>query len=182
MKAIRPFADADNAAPYAVRYAPYDAALPEVFDELERLVRDAAGPVRLEHVGSTSVPGLGGRNALDVAMPTAGDAQPAVQRALYGLGFQDSPFPHYLPLLVGRLELRESSYPVLLYLVAPGSDVLRDWLAFRDHLRVHVEDAITYDAIKRRIALGGIEGEAYQAAKEPFLTSLVAKIRTAGDV
>ena len=51
-----------------VQYAEYDARYPVVFDRLRALVESAAPGYQLEHVGSTSVPGLGGRPIIDTAL------------------------------------------------------------------------------------------------------------------
>lgn len=177
MKPILSFTDATQGADYTVGYHAYDPALAAAFEEVKRLVRDAVGPVTVEHVGSTSIPRVGGRNALDIVIPIKEDEQSTVRQALYELGFQDSPFPHYLPLLVGRLAYQNKEYPILLYVVSPQSSVYQDWLTFRDHMRSHPVEAQAYDAVKRQaIAAGKVDGEEYQEAKNPFLTSMSAKL------
>lgn len=177
MKPIQPLVNSNDDAPYTVQYHPYDATLATAFEEVKRLVRGVAGPIQVEHIGSTSIPGLGGRNVLDVAIPLTEEAQPAARQAMYKLGFQDSPFPHYLPLLVGRLLCRNTSYPILLYLISPQSSVYQNWLKFRDHMRSHPEDVRAYDAIKQNVtAPGDIAGEQYQEAKNPFLASMADKL------
>lgn len=175
---IEPFASDRDGPTYEVRYEPWNAALPAVFDALSTLIRGVAGPIAIEHVGSTAVPGLGGRNVLDVAIPVGEDALPGLRQAMHDLGFQDSPFPHYLPLLVGRFSSNGGSHPVLLYLVAEESDVYRNWLAFRNHLLANPDAARAYDAVKRDV-LGehGLEGERYQEAKTPFIASLSTRLR-----
>lgn len=177
MKPIQPFVASNDDSAYTVQYQAYDPRLPTVFADLKSLVQAQVGSVTVEHVGSTSIPGVGGRNALDVAVAVEDSERPAILEALHRLGFQDSPFPHYLPLLVGRLPSRGSSYSILLYVISPQSHVYRDWLAFRDYMRTHPADALAYDAVKQRAILDGeIEGERYQTAKAPFLTSISAKL------
>lgn len=177
MQPIQPFAASDDVPAYTVQYHEYDARLPAVFEDLKRLLQDAVGPVTIEHVGSTSIPGVGGRNALDVAVVVEDNEQPAIREAMHQLGFQNSPFPHYLPLMVGQLSSRSSSFAILLYVISPHSQVYRDWLTFREHMRTHPADAQAYDLVKRRaIRNGEVEGERYQQAKAPFLASLSAKL------
>jgi GrpB-like predicted nucleotidyltransferase (UPF0157 family) len=175
MRPILPF-ETDGESGYVVRYKPYDAEFPVVFAELKRLIQGAAGPVTVEHVGSTSVPGVGGRGAIDVAVPIHEAEQQNVHAAMLRLGFQDSPFPHYLPLLVGRFNWRGVEYPVLLYLLPPESPVYEGWLKFRAHMRASAADATAYDAVKRQaIGTGSVDGERYQAAKTPFVESVATK-------
>ena len=164
--------------PYVVQYHEYDPQLPSVFEKLKRLIESATGASGIEHVGSSSIPGVGGRNVLDVAMPVAQEDQHKVKQALLGLGFEDAPFPHYLPLLVGQLTHKGNAYPILLYVVAPEAPVLKDWIEFRDHMRAHTEAARAYDATKRdAVANGKVIGDDYQDAKTPFIVGIVEQLR-----
>lgn len=178
MKQIQSMKAATDDAPYVVEYHAYDPGLPEAFEKIKRLIRTAAGAVRVEHIGSSSIPGVGGRNALDIALPVAEPQQPAIRRDLYELGFADAPFPHYLPLLVGQIVHETKSYPILLYVVSPESPALADWLAFRDYMRAHPDDARAYCSAKQEaVAKSKAGGEDYQDAKNPFLASISAKLR-----
>jgi GrpB-like predicted nucleotidyltransferase (UPF0157 family) len=183
MKPVHSMKTASGDAPYLVQYHPYDPRLPDVFAKVKDLVQAAAGPVSVEHVGSSSIPGLGGRNALDIAVPATKAQQTGVKSKLYEIGFEDSPFPHFLPLLVGEIIHEGTSYQILLYVVSPDSTVLADWLKFRDHMRTHPEDAQAYAAVKQEaIAKGKSEGDDYQEAKNPFLLDLSAKLKLRHEV
>jgi len=162
-------------------YQPYDADLPLVFDELAAFLRDQMSGARVEHVGSSSVPGLGGRNVLDVVV-TAPEAEHELLRTrLVGLGFQPSPFRHFLPLLVASVSRQEKSFSVLLYVLTPESDMYHGWIAFRDHMRAHPEDAAAYERIKRAaITEGNGDMESYQRAKTPFVVAIANQITKSG--
>ncbi len=178
MQPVLKFREAEEDREYLVDYQPYDPALPEVFRQVKQLVQKAAGAVVVEHIGSSSIPGMGGRNVLDVAVPVDAEEIPCIRRKLCTLGFQESPFPHYLPLLVGRIDYHEKRYPILLYLLPSESGVYQDWIAFRDYMRTHPETARAYDEVKQRaVAEGETGGEDYQKAKTPFLESISKEIR-----
>jgi len=177
MKPIQSMRSVTDDTPYVVQYHAYDPRLPGVFERVKLLIQSAAGPIRVEHIGSSSIPGVGGRNVLDIAIPAAEAKQPEIRRALYELGFEDSPFPHYLPLLVGEVAHESNAYQLLLYLVAPESSVFGAWLKFRDYMRAHSDEARAYDATKREaIAKGQVKGDDYQRAKDPFLAAISAKL------
>lgn len=177
MKPIQNLQNATDGAPYVVQYHEYDPQLPFVFDSVKRLIHSVTD-ASAEHIGSSSIPKVGGRNVLDIALPVGEDSQPKVKEALYNLGFEDSPFPHYLPLLVGQLTYENKNYQVLLYVVAPDSIVLKDWIEFRDYMRGHSEEAQAYDNTKREaIARGHVIGDDYQEAKTPFINTVVEKLR-----
>lgn len=173
---LRAFGEASG----VTSYQPYDPALPEVFAEIRTLILRLLPTVRVEHVGSTSVPGLGGRNVIDLAVLAPEEDHSTVRSSLQQSGFEPSPFPHYLPLLVTTAVSSGRSYPVLAYVVTPTSDVYAGWASFRDHMRTHPDDARDYDKVKQEvIAQGHTDGEAYQAAKTPFILGVVDKTQGA---
>jgi GrpB-like predicted nucleotidyltransferase (UPF0157 family) len=177
VKQIQSTRSVTDDTPYVVQYHAYDPRLPGVFEKVKLLIQSAAGPIPVEHIGSSSIPGIGGRNVLDIAIPAAEAKQPEIRRELYELGFEDSPFPHYLPLLVGEVAYESKNYQILLYVVAPESSVFGAWLEFRDYMRGHSEEARAYDATKREaIAKGRVKGDDYQRAKDPFLSAISAKL------
>ena len=177
MKPIQSLQSATDNTPYVVQYHEYDPQLPFVFESVRRLIQSATGE-SVEHVGSSSIPEVGGRNVLDIALPVMEDNQSKAKEALYNLGFEDSPFPHYLPLLVGQIAYESKNYQILLYVAAPKSSVLRDWIEFRDYMRSHPEEAQSYDAAKREaIASGQVAGDDYQEAKTPFINTIAEKLR-----
>ena len=177
MKPIQSMRSVADDTPYVVQYHMYDPQLPGVFEKIKLLIQSAAGPIQVEHIGSSSIPGVGGRNVLDIAIPAAEAKQLEIKRALYELGFEDSPFPHYLPLLVGEVAYESKTYQILLYVVMPKSSVFEAWLKFRDYMRGHPEEACAYDATKRdAIATGRVKGDDYQRAKDPFLSAISAKL------
>ena len=180
MKPIQSMKTATEDAPYVVEYHTYDSRLPNVFEQIKRMIQATAGPVLVEHVGSSSIPGVGGRNLLDIAVPAPESQHADIRKAMYALGFEDSAFPHYLPLLVGQLAHESTNYQILLYVVSPESPVLAGWLRFRDHMRSHSEDAQAYCTAKQEaVASGKAEGRDYQEAKNPFLTVISAKLQSA---
>jgi GrpB-like predicted nucleotidyltransferase (UPF0157 family) len=157
----------------------YDPSWPQRFERLRAtvwpVVADLA--VAIEHVGSTSVPGLAAKPVidLDVVVRSRADVPTAVGR-LTTLGYD-----HLGDLgIVGREAFRppEGSPPHNLYVCRHDSPSLANHLALRDHLRVHPELAHGYGALKKRLAQAfphDIDG--YVAAKTDFI---VAVLRAAG--
>ena len=168
-----------DASSAKAQYHPYDIDLPLVFEEMAAFLRDRMpAAYGIEHVGSSSVAGLGGRNVLDVVVVAPETDHEPLRTRLVGLGFQPSPFRHFLPLLVASVRGRGKSFPVLLYVMTPESDVCREWIAFRDHMRSHPEDAAEYDRIKRAAIADGQDDQGqYQHAKTPFLLAIVNQIK-----
>ncbi|MGH9935076.1 MAG: GrpB family protein [Blastocatellia bacterium] len=131
----------------------YDPAWPEVFQQLRLKVWPVVGDFALsvEHVGSTSVPGLAAKPIIDMSVVVSSEAEVrlAVKR-LATLGY----------LHRGNLgiEGREAFHPPAglpahhLYVCPQGSLGLQNQLAVRDYLRAHREMAQAYGELKKRLA------------------------------
>lgn len=94
------------------------------------------------------------------------------------MGFEDSPFPHYLPLLVASTTFEEKEYFILLYVVSSDNETYKNWISFRNHMRTHPDDAKEYDNTKKQVINEGYtRGDLYQNAKAPFIQKISAKIK-----
>lgn len=177
MKPILPMHVDSDKKNYVVEYHPYDPAYPAVFARIRDLIQAEAGPVRVEHVGSSAIPGVGGRKVLDIAIPAPEAEHATLSAVLSKLGFEAAPFPHYLPVQIGCIENSGQIYQILVYIVSPDEPVLKGWLAYRNYLRSHPEEAEAYGQVKREVlAAGHTNGETYQQAKTPFIVELNQRI------
>ena len=161
----------------------YDPTYPQAFGRLAELVQALVGPTRVEHVGSTAVPGLGGRRVIDavIVADPALHASIADQLRASGL-FQDAAFAWLEPTVTTSIALRGKPYAVLLYVLDKQNVVLRGWLTTRDYLRAHPEEAARYEAIKRQI-LAGKHTAPWDCQKEktPYLEELARRLGTVGE-
>lgn len=130
----------------------YDPSWPLLYEREQERIRAALGPLALavEHVGSTSVPGLAAKFLIDVdlivADPTDEDAYvPALVAAGYVLRVREPDWYEH------RL-LKGFAPEVNLHVFGPDCDEHLRHLIFRDWLRSHPEDRDRYAAEKRRIA------------------------------
>lgn len=165
-----------------VTLTPYDPKWPETFEsEAARVSAVFTGVDHIiEHVGSTSVPGLGAKPIVDMMLgaPSLADIEARIP-AIEALGFEYvSKFEHELP---ERRYFRKSENGVRkfhLHSVATGGKFWRDHLAFRDYLRRHPESAEEYFRVKSELAV--IHATAvhdYTEAKTPFIESILEKAR-----
>ena len=154
---------------------PYDDDWPQLFAaEAEQLRRTIGKPLRaVEHVGSTSVPGLAAKPIVDIAVSVE-DFDALDVPLLEALGYR-------------HVSKYEDEFPQRRYFEKPGFHVhvyelehedFMDYLRFRDYLRTHPEDAEAYGALKLRLAAEYADDrEAYQVGKAPFVARLVAALR-----
>jgi GrpB-like predicted nucleotidyltransferase (UPF0157 family) len=159
----------------AVRIVPYDPAWPaRAVAELRR-IGEALGPVavRLEHVGSTAVPGLAAKPILDLQLSVAAiEPRERYVEPLSALGYlfvpaPESPDHHFL----ARPPERPRTHH--LHVCQAGSSHELRHLAVRDFLRAHEDEAASYEALKRRLAARHPQDRlAYIAGKEAYVTAL----------
>ncbi len=146
-------------------FQPWDPAAEDVARELARLVDTARPGTVAHHVGSSAVPGMPGKNYVDLAVEAPPDEIPLIAEAARSLGFQPQTsvgaFPPARPMLHGAVLHEGREYPVHLHVMPPGRGELAELLGFRDALRADPALRDAYAAEKRRIV------EAASAAPDP---------------
>lgn len=134
-----------------VEVVPYDPAWQARFEELrQHLLSILTGQdVRVEHVGSTSVPGLAAKAILDidVVLQNGTDFE-QVRTALELSGYYHVGDLGITGRQVFKYENKSQFMPHHLYVLLEGSDELKRHLTFRDWLRSHPEDREAYAQAK----------------------------------
>jgi GrpB-like predicted nucleotidyltransferase (UPF0157 family) len=155
----------------------YDPAWPQLFQEFGGALRSALGDaaVRIDHIGSTSVPGLAAKPIIDVQVSVP-SLQPleAFRQPLERLGYV------YRPDNTERTKryFREppGSRRTHVHVRRAGSFSEQWALLFRDYLRTHPEACVEYAAVKRRLAAQyPHDGAAYTEAKGPILWEIIRR-------
>jgi GrpB-like predicted nucleotidyltransferase (UPF0157 family) len=129
-----------------------DPAWPAQFEVLAARIRSAMGnrALAVEHVGSTSVPGLAAKPIIDIvlAVPDSADEPayvPDLEAAGYVLRIREPDWHEH------RM-LRRRDPAVQVHVFTAGSPEIDRMLAFRDRLRTVPEDRQRYEASKRELA------------------------------
>lgn len=161
----------------------YDPCWPAIFETLRNRVWEVCEliAVSIEHVGSTSVPGLAAKPIIDLSMVVPSEAEvPLAIERLATLGYQ-----HLGDLgIEGREAFRqpEGLPPHHLYVCPQGSLGLRNHLAMRDHLRRNPEDASKYGELKKRLAQQYPDDkDAYGDAKTEFIVAILSRAGLSAD-
>ena len=130
----------------------YDAFCPERFQKHAAIISRALGikALSIEHVGSTSVPGLAAKPIIDiiVQVQNSGD-EPAYLPALLAAGYvlrvcEPNWHQHRM--------VRTPGLDVHVHIFSAGCSEVSRQIAFRDHLRRNAEDRLLYQSTKRRLA------------------------------
>ena len=158
----------------------YDPAWPAAFEGERERIAAALGrlALRIEHHGSTSVPGLAAKPIIDIQISVASlqPLQPYLDR-LTPLRYVHVPHADdaFCPFLH-----RPAAWPHThhVHLVESGGEEERRTLAFRDYLRTHDAAAREYERLKREMAARTDAGdpaarEAYARAKSAFVERII---------
>ena len=159
---------------------PYDPEWPSIYDEESTLIRDTVvGVIRsLEHVGSTSLPGLWAKPIIDIIAGVDGPADAErCRELLQPIGYDDAstgdnPDWYYC------LGKGPHSPGFHLHIVKEGSRFHEKHILFRDWLRSHPADAEAYTELKIRLAEKYRNDRvAYTDGKTEFINGIVERAK-----
>ena len=135
-----------------IHLADPDPAWPALYEREAARVRSVLGArvLLLEHVGSTSVPGLPAKPIIDMLLVVADSADeaayvPSMAAAGYAVRIREPDWHEH------RL-FRSPDTDVNLHTFSAGSSEIKRMLAFRDWLRTHDDERELYLATKRELA------------------------------
>src|SRR4051794_8058283 len=131
----------------------YDPEWPALYEQMRAVLAGALGEIvqQIEHVGSTSVPGLGAKPIVDVMVGLyQGTDLDTCVSTLQGMGFEY--IPRYEEVMPYRrfFHGRPPAYPYHynIHVDHVGHEFWENHLLFRDYLRAHPEAAQAYEAHK----------------------------------
>lgn len=130
----------------------YNPLWPAKFQAQAALIARALGPkaLRIEHVGSTSVPGLAAKPVIDMVVAVEDSSEeaaylPPLLAAGYVLRVREPDWHQH------RM-LRTPERDVHVHIFSRGCAEITRMLAFRDQLRSNDGDRLRYAALKRELA------------------------------
>lgn len=150
----------------------YDPAFPDLFEkEKERIKKILDEGDLIEHIGSTSVPGLGGKGIIDICVATKKIFLKTLSKKLQAIGYEFGPLGGSKERLFHQ---RSRKYHV--HVVFTESWEWNNVIKFRDYLRSHPEEMKRYAKIKKLAAEKANENrEVYMRIKSPFIEEMVKK-------
>jgi GrpB-like predicted nucleotidyltransferase (UPF0157 family) len=134
-----------------IDFVEYDPNWPALFTREEARIRGVLGErvVRIEHTGSTSVPGLAAKPVIDITMTVADVLDerayvPDLEAAGYRLVIREQE-----PEWYDHRVFKGPDTNINLHVFSAGSVELERMVGFRDWLRTHEDDRALYEATKR---------------------------------
>ena len=164
--------------PTPVQLRPYDDRWSGYFEQYRSLIAGTLGEhaVLVEHIGSTAVQGLLGRQCLDILLAVAEpDAEEDYRGELEGLGFTlrvREPDRRVFVCTPGTEGLPHC--PARLFVCRSGGTWEFDQLLLTHYLGAHEERRQAYADLKRHLAkVHRDDPDGYARAKRPFLRETV---------
>jgi GrpB-like predicted nucleotidyltransferase (UPF0157 family) len=157
-----------------------DPHAPQVARRLIALIATRWPATPAEHVGSSAVPGLAGKNIIDLLLAAAPADIAGITAALLELGFQPqvpAAFPASRPMLWGAFRHGRTDYRVHVHVVPASSPEVAAMRGFRDALRADPRLRRRYAAVKRAIVAGGpVDPVAFTRAKHDWIVAALGQL------
>jgi GrpB-like predicted nucleotidyltransferase (UPF0157 family) len=158
--------------------APYDPAWPSLFTQLAQQIYEPLGGaiLLLQHVGSTSVPGLSAKPIIDMVLAVADSRDESsyvkpLEEKGYTLRIREPEWYEH------RL-LKPPEVPGNLHVFSAGCQEIDQMVLFRDWLRNHVDDRLLYEDTKRELAARTWKyTQNYADAKSAVVQEILARAR-----
>jgi GrpB-like predicted nucleotidyltransferase (UPF0157 family) len=157
-----------------------DPHVPEAARRLIALIAARWPSPPAEHVGSSAVAGLAGKNTIDLLLAADPSHIPAITQSLLELGFQPqipAAFPATRPMLCGAFRHGPTDYRVHVHVVPVSSPEVAAMRGFRDALRADPLLRRRYAALKRAIVAGGpVDPVAFTKAKHDWIAATLGQL------
>ena len=158
----------------------YDSSWPSKFQMHAGRIANALGEValRIEHIGSTSVPGLAAKPIIDILVVVADSTNesaylPQLEAAGYELRVREPEWHEHR-------RFRTPGKDVHVHIYSTGCREIQRNLLFRDRLRTNVDDRRRYEQRKRELAMQDwSDMNDYANAKTDVIESIIAAAQTA---
>lgn len=162
-------------------FKPYSNHFPALFEaEKARIFPHLKIALAIEHIGSTAVPGLGGKGIIDIAIAVQKKDMDTASKILQNLGYEFRPsfstpdrfyYIAYLP------DPEEGTRRYHIHLTYPENTEWKEFLGFRDYLRSHPQAVQEYAQLKQQAALDSNEdGKIYRNLKQPLIDRIKSRI------
>jgi GrpB-like predicted nucleotidyltransferase (UPF0157 family) len=167
--------------PESVMIVPYDPQWPHLYDTLAEQIQLTLGEklLEVEHVGSTSVPGLAAKNVIDIDLTVADPRDestyiPALEKIGYVLTIREPSFHQHRCLRLPKPRVN-------LHVFGRDCPEIIRHRMFRDWLRTNAEDRALYEGAKRAAIPGGGTVMDYNFRKQQVIRDIYDRIfRAAG--
>ncbi len=158
-------------------FRPYDPVYVELFNEESYRLKKLLGKILIEHVGSTAIPGLGGKGFVDIAIAVDKKDLQGTSSKLVKAGYEFKPEVGTDDRLYHQQIFLDDNQIERMYHIHLTYYNSQDWnelISFRNYLRTHKKDTKRYADIKKHAAkVSNQEREIYVKTKDPIVLELI---------
>lgn len=158
-------------------FKPYSHIFPELFNkEKERIGSHINFPSVIEHVGSTAIPGLGGKGIIDIAIAVNKKDMESVAMKLQSLGYEFRPAfstDDRFYFIIDLPDPEEEKRKYHIHLTYSENNEWKEFIGFRDYLRSHPKELQEYAELKKRAVIEAKhDGHQYRKIKDPIFKKI----------
>jgi GrpB-like predicted nucleotidyltransferase (UPF0157 family) len=155
-----------------IELVPHDPAWAILYEDAASGIRRALGSIalRIDHVGSTSIPGIVAKPVIDIRILVESyDPEAMYTDPLSSLGFAYDHRDEGHVLFKGMRERTKFNVHVV-QKDEPDADSM---VVFRDYLRSHPGEARRYEELKIGLAERHRDGDAYASAESSYVSEVI---------
>jgi GrpB-like predicted nucleotidyltransferase (UPF0157 family) len=163
-------------------FKPYSSDFPKIFQEEKEFLESALIDIKqkeIHHIGSTSVPGLGGKGIIDIIIVVDKLDFERAHDAVLLAGFT---FDHTLDkkrsfLYKYYVDSKNNARLIHLHITFFGSGEIEKALSFREHLRSHEHARKEYEELKKKGSeLHSDSAKDYKKHKFDYISKKVSEL------
>ena len=160
-------------------FQPYSKRFQQLFKrEKEKLKKLLPPNTKIEHIGSTAVPNLGGKGIIDIIISYKNKEIKKIKNTLIREGYEFKPKAGDKQRLFFQKDYkyRNNIRRVHLHLTTHNSLVWKRCTAVKEYLKKYLKEAKGYEEIKKKaVKICEGEGKIYRSYKKDFLNELTKK-------
>ena len=149
-----------------------------LYYNLERELQSKLGNVIIDHVGSTAIPHIFGKNIIDILIGVNSEDFDRVRAILIDMG--------YCPSERSRTDIYQffastidetKSGDTHIHLVELGTDRYNEFIVLRDYLLDNPSEAIAYSNHKKEILSANLSRQEYREIKSKYVSALIDRAK-----
>ncbi len=147
--------------------------------EKKKIMKAIDSVVKIEHIGSTSIPNLGGKGIIDIAVGVLKSKFTEAKKKLEEAGYEFREKASCQERLFFRIDYSYGNAVrrVHVHLVKFNSQDWKEMIGFRDYLLRHPEDVERYAKIKKEAVKKAFgDGKKYRRYKEKFIQNILKNV------
>jgi len=159
---------------------PYSSKYPQIFQAIRSQILEVIPyKIEVEHVGSTAVPGLGGRNIIDVLILTEREHLEETAKLLGDKGFKINPQSCSQEKLFvsGPFKHNNERLHVHIHITFVGSKEYTEKIMLRDYLIKHPDEAEKYYRLKKQWMRQAKDISEYAGLKTLYINEVLRKAK-----